>query len=106
MSTQPLFFGHVPSTLGMVLRVIAYSAATILGGGHLYRRTRRREVGPTQETQDELRDELIFGDDDAKKIEDGLYFNDAPFVAGSDDGFQFRDPPPPGVLKQKPDLQK
>ena len=106
MSTQPTLFFHLPSTLGMVLRVIAYSAATIIGGGHLYGRSQRRSVGPYQETKDELRDELIFGDHDAEKLEDGLCFNDAPFVAGSDDGFQFRDPPPPGVLKPKADLQK
>jgi hypothetical protein len=103
MSTQPLFFGHLPSTLGMVLRILAYSAATILGGGGLYMRGRRGSVGPNHETTDELRDELVFGDEDAKKIDEGLYFNNAPFVAGDDDGFEFHETPPPGVLKAKPE---
>src|SRR5690348_13562519 len=99
MSTQPLFFGQVPSTLSIVLRVLAYTAATLLGGGGLYMRGRRRSMQANQQAADDLRDEIVFGDDDAKKLDDGLCFNDAPFVAGNDDGFQFNESPPPGVLK-------
>ncbi|HSR58153.1 MAG TPA: hypothetical protein VLL57_08185 [Candidatus Binataceae bacterium] len=106
MSTQPNLFGFFPTTWGLVVRIVLYSAATALGGGHLYMRNRRGSVGPGHETEEGLRDEIVFGDDDAKKLDEGLYFNDAPFVAGPDDGFQFRDPPPPGVLKEKADQQK
>jgi len=65
MPAQLSSFG-VPSTLHLLIRVLAYSAGAAisgLGGFHGYRSFRGIPFGREATEAERLRDELVFGDD-------------------------------------------
>ncbi len=70
-AANPASLSGFPSASSFVVRILIYAAGLLLsglGGYHGYRRLRDVPFGREQAEAERLRDELVFGDEDAREL--------------------------------------